>query len=245
MSRIKITLVIPTLNEIVGIREIMPGVDTSLFDQILFIDGGSTDGTIEYAHEHGYEVYHEDKIGVRQAYIDTYKHVRGDVIVTFSPDGNSLPELLSDLINKMKEGYDMVIVSRYKDGAKSDDDTVLSGIGNYVFTKITNILFGFPYTDAMVIYRAYKKSVPHDLGLTKTRSDFYEKHIGKYISWEPSLSIRCAKRKLKIGEIPGDEPVRVEDRGDSGQKFLPSSRIKHLRVGIACLCLYIDEFVRG
>ena len=39
----------------------------------------------------------------------------------------------------MKEGYDMVIASRYKDNAKSYDDTILTGFGNWIFTKSINL----------------------------------------------------------------------------------------------------------
>ena len=42
-----VTLLIPTLNEIDGMREIMPKIEEGWCDQILILDGGSTDGTVE------------------------------------------------------------------------------------------------------------------------------------------------------------------------------------------------------
>ena len=42
----------------------------------------------------------------------------------------------------MREGYDLVIGSRYRDGAKSDDDNWLTALGNWMFTRIVNVLFG-------------------------------------------------------------------------------------------------------
>ena len=51
-----------------------------------------------------------------------------------------LPKYLPLLIDQVKKGSDMVIVSRYKDNAKSYDDTIVTAIGNYMFTKIVNIL---------------------------------------------------------------------------------------------------------
>ena len=44
----KITLVIPTLNEIEGLKITIPRIDQSLFEEILVIDASSTDGTVEY-----------------------------------------------------------------------------------------------------------------------------------------------------------------------------------------------------
>ncbi len=238
----KVTLVIPTLNEIDGVEAIMPRIKPEWYDQLIVIDGGSTDGTVEYLKKHGYEVSFQKVVGLRKAFIENYKNITGEIIITFSPDGNSIPELIPDLVAKIKEGYDMVIVSRYLGKAKSYDDTFITGLANRIFTATISIFFGFRYTDAMVIYRAYKRETVENLGILRLRSDFYEKHIGRYVSWEPQLSIRCAKNKLKIGEIPGDEPKRVEDESNTG--ILPSSRIRHFRVGFACLALILDEFFR-
>ena len=53
----KTTLLIPTLNEINGMKAIMPQIKKEWCDQILILDGNSTDGTAEWARENGYEVY--------------------------------------------------------------------------------------------------------------------------------------------------------------------------------------------
>lgn len=207
----KVTLLVPTLNEIDGMKAMMPRVKKEWCDQILVLDGQSTDGTIEYARSQGYEVVIQQKKGLRQGYMEALPYVKGDVILTFSPDGNSIPELIPPCIAKMKEGnYDMVIVSRYARGAKSEDDDIITGFGNWMFTTMINVCHGWYYTDAMVIYRAYKKNLIFDLGLDKEESfATEEKLFGTRVSWEPLLSIRAARRKLKIGEIPGDEPPRI------------------------------------
>lgn len=204
------TLLVMTLNEIDGMRAIMPLVDRQWCDQIIVVDGGSTDGTIEWARENGYEVYVQKQRGFRHAYNEVMPLVRGDVIITFSPDGNSIASLIPNLVEKMREGYDMVIVSRYLDGAKSVDDSLVTGFGNWLFTRTVNVLHGGRYTDAMVIFRAYRKALVHDLELD--RDDAYatpERLFRTKISWEPLLSVRAAKRRLKVAEIPGDEPPRI------------------------------------
>ena len=240
----KVTLVVPTLNEIIGMREIMPRVDRKLLHQVLVVDGGSTDGTVEYARELGCEVYRQEERGIRLGLIEAYPKITGDIIITFSPDGNSVPEEIPPLIEKMKQGYDMTIVSRYLGDARSYDDTFISRLGNYTFTKLINFLFGFHYTDSLVMFRAYKREVPETLGIIKRRSALYERFIGMYISWEPQLSARCAKRRLKITEIPGDEPLRVEDVGRKGNRLLPPTRIYHFRSGLALLYMFLEDFVR-
>lgn len=206
----KTTLIILTLNEIDGMRAIMPQIDPNWYDQLIILDGGSTDGTIEYAKEQGYFVYVQKEKGIRFAYREVLPYIEGDVVMTFSPDGNSIPELLPDLITKMKEGYDMVIVSRYLGNAKSEDDDIVTGFGNWLFTNTVNFLHGGNYTDVMVLYRAYKTQMIYDLDLDKDESfALPEKMFFTRISWEPLMSVRALKRKLKVGEIPGDEPPRI------------------------------------
>jgi glycosyltransferase involved in cell wall biosynthesis len=205
----KVTLLVPTLNEAVGMRSVMPKVKREWVDQILIVDGKSKDGTADIAREMGYDVVIQQSPGIRGAYMDALPFIKGDIILTFSPDGNSIPKLIPACIAKVKEGYDMCIVSRYAQGAKSYDDDAVTGFGNSLFTGLINLLHGAKYTDAMVIYRAYPKKLISDLDLDKDSSfAFEEKLFHTKISWEPLLSIRAAKRRLQVCDIPGDEPAR-------------------------------------
>ncbi|MEI7431503.1 MAG: glycosyltransferase family 2 protein [Betaproteobacteria bacterium] len=227
----KSTLLVMTLNEIDGMKAIMPKIKSEWVDQILVIDGGSTDGTIEWAQNNGYQVYVQKQKGFRHAYSEALHLIEGDIVVTFSPDGNSIPELLPDLLKKMDEGYDMVIASRYLGPAHSDDDDVITSFGNWLFTRTVNILHGGKYTDAMVIYRAYRKQIIYDLGLdTDEAYQTPERLFRTKISWEPLLSVRAAKRRLKVTEIPGDEPPRI-----GGER-----KLQILRWGAA----YYFQFIR-
>lgn len=206
----KTTLLVLTLNEIVGMREIMPKIDPSWCDQIIIVDGGSTDGTLEWAREQGYEVHEQQRRGIRFAYFEVMPKVRGDIIISFSPDGNCPPESIPQLQAKMKEGYDLVIGSRYLGDAKSDDDDYVTAFGNWLFTKTANVLYSASYTDVMTILRAYRKEMIYRLELEK--EDAYslpEKLFHTVISWEPLMSVRAAKRKLKVGEISVHEPARI------------------------------------
>ena len=228
-----VTLLIPTLNEIDGMRAIMPEVADDWCDQIIILDGGSTDGTVEYAREHNYDVVIQEKPGLFNAYWQVYEYIRGDIVITFSPDGNSLPEIIPELIKKIRQGYDMVIVSRYLADAKSEDDNWITSLGNWVFTGLINVLFGGSYTDAMVIYRAYKTSLIKELGLLNPPQKSIESRFAHMISWEPLLSMRAAKRKLEIAEIPGDEPSRIGGEG----------KCQHFTWGFVYLMEMVQEFL--
>ena len=166
----KTTLLVFALNELEGMKTIMPKIEKDWCEQIIIVDGGSTDGTKEWASENGYEIYVQNKKGLRHAYDEVWDKIKGDIVITFSPDGNSVPELIPDLINKMKNDYDMVIVSRYLDEAKSDDDDFITAFGNWFFTKTVNLLYGGNYTDVMVMFRAYRKNLAYELDMLEDES---------------------------------------------------------------------------
>lgn len=230
------TLLVPTLNEIEGMRVIMPRVRPEWVDQIIVIDGGSTDGTVEYARSCGYLVVRQQRAGLRHAYLEAMPHVKGDVVITFSPDGNSVPEVIPALVSKMAEGYDMVIASRYTKGAKSEDDDVLTALGNWVITRTINVLFGARYTDSIVMFRAYRKALVYELGLhCESAYADAERLFRTHISWEPLLSVRAAKRGLKVAEVPGDEPPRVGGR----------RKLQFWRWGAAYYYQFAQELLRG
>lgn len=206
----KTTLIIPTLNEVIGMKAIMPKINKDWYDQLIILDGGSTDGTVEYAREQGYFVYIQKKYGMRHAYTEAIPLIQGDIVITFSPDGNSIPETIPLLAAKIKEGHDMAIASRYLAGAKSSDDDAVTAFGNWLFTRTVNLLHRGKYTDAMGILRAYKTQLIHDLELGKDKGyTVAERLFRTKISWEPLLSVRAAKRRLKVAEIPADEPPRL------------------------------------
>ncbi len=229
----KVTLLIPTLNEIIGMKAIMPHISRGWVDQIMILDGGSTDGTVEWAKEQGYDVYIQKERGLRQGYIEVMPLCRGEIIITFSPDGNSLAEKIPELTAKMREGYDMVIVSRYLDGAESLDDDFLTTFGNWFFTTAINLMFGGRYTDAMVIYRGYTKEALARLGILEGgHTALWDRRIGRLVSIEPLLSMRAAKSRVKIAEIPGSEPVRI----GGVRKMMP------FRTGSAVLFQMFQEF---
>ena len=206
----KVTLLALTLNEIDGVRAILPRIPRDLVSQLLVLDGGSTDGTIEWVRENGYAIHVQTRPGIRFAYLEALPLVEGDVIVSLSPDGNCDPAVLPRLIEKMRDGYDMVIGSRYLDGAVSEDDDLITAFGNWLFTRTVNLLYGARYSDVMVIYRAFRRSLIYELGLDRESSyTLPERLFGTIISWEPLMSVRAAKYGKRIGEVAAGEPPRI------------------------------------
>ena len=186
-------------NEIEGLKIILPRIKKEWIDEILFIDGNSTDGSYEYVRDLGHIVHRQKTDGICGAFWECMEHATGDQIIAFSPDNNSIPELIPDVVNKLNEGHDLVVVSRYLSGATSEDDDPVTAFGNWMFTTAVNVLFRARITDSLVIYRGFKTKLVAELELD-------EKHLPLF---EMQMSIRSAKFKKKVTEIPGSEPIRI------------------------------------
>lgn len=219
----KATLIAPTLNEIEAVQAVLPKIDRSWAEEIIIVDGGSTDGTVQYCKAHGYDVLQLQGRGYGGAIQEGVKKAKGNIIIEFPPDGNSLPEKVPELIRAIEQGSDFVIVSRYKGGARSYDDDFMTAIGNKLFTLFTNILFRTHYTDVLVGYRGYRKELFAPLALD-----------AEGLSWPAQEAIRFARRGHRVAEIPGDEPKRI-----GGQR-----KMRIIKTGIEILILLIKEYVR-
>ncbi len=207
---LKTSILVLTLNEIEGVEVILPRIDASWFSQLIVVDGGSKDGTIEWCRANGYDVYIQRNPGIRFAYLEVLPMIEGDIILTLSPDGNCPPDAIPRILGKMAEGYDLVIGSRYLGGARSEDDDFITAFGNWLFTKTVNVLHRASYTDAMVIYRAFRRELIYELDLNQEDSYVLpERLFHTIISWEPLMSVRAAKRKKRIGEVAAPEPARI------------------------------------
>ena len=200
---LKITLFIPVRNEIDGLKVIMPRILKSYYDEIIILDGNSSDGSREYLEGCGYHVYPQKTRGIKAAFWEGFDIATGDVVIPFSPDGNSIPEDIPRLVNKIQEGFDIVIASRYREKAKSEDDDLISGAANYFFTSLINCLYKSSFTDGIGMYKAFKKCHLYNLGLDKYKNEHSE----------IMLLTRGTRYGLRITEISSSEPKRIGVQG--------------------------------
>ena len=104
MDEIKVTLVIPTLNEIQGLKLVMPRIDKSIFEEIIVIDAQSTDGTVEYIKKfNDIQLVTQLSKGLTAAMVEAIDIVKTEYIIEFSPDNNCTPEELPLIVDKLKE----------------------------------------------------------------------------------------------------------------------------------------------
>lgn len=202
-KKVKTTLFLPVRNEIDALKVILPRIKSEWYDEILILDGHSTDGSKEYLRSQGYTVFEQKTNGVKAAFWEAYELAQGDIIIPFSADGNSIPEDIPRLTEKIKSGYDIVVASRYLNSTKSEDDNLESMLANKFFTKLINILYSSNFTDGIGMYKAFMKSHLYILGIDSHKDEHSE----------ILLLTRGTRFGLKIAEIDSPEPPRIGVQG--------------------------------
>ena len=217
-----VALLVLTLNEIDGMKKIMPKIDKKLADEIVIVDGGSTDGTVDEAKKMGFKVIPQKIQGHAGAIIAGVEATNSDTIVIFGPDGNHYPEEIPQLIEKINEGYDQVVISRFGKGSVNLDATIIENFGNRMFAFLTNVLFGGHFTDSLNESRAITRQAFIDL-----------KFDAQGMNSTEQMSIRGIKKRQKIVEIVGNEGKRL-----GGKK-----KMKAMQVGANLSAHIIKEFI--
>jgi glycosyltransferase involved in cell wall biosynthesis len=219
----KTTLAVLALNEIEGIRVVVPQIRRDWVDEIIVVDGGSTDGTIEWCEAQGLRVLRQRRRGYGAGMREVMEIAQGDVVIEFMADGNCDPAALPKLVEKMAEGYDLVIGSRYMRGARSYDDTVMTRLGNWLFTTMINVLFGGSFTDAMMGYRAYRIAAFKTMEVDEDG-----------LTFPTQGSIQFAKYGYRIADVPASEPRRI-----GGER-----KAHNFYTGLALLKMIVREYFR-
>ena len=120
-----VALCLLTWNEIDGVRHDVPLIDKSKFDQVYCIDGGSTDGTVEFLESCGVMVYPQRKRGLNQACYEGAEHCKCDAFVFYHPKGTIPIEDIYLFREHYDSGYDFVVASRMMKGAHNEEDEKL------------------------------------------------------------------------------------------------------------------------
>lgn len=196
----KISVVIPAKNEEENIAEIINGCK-KYADEVLVIDGYSTDSTKEIAKKCGVRVYMDNKKGKGDAIRVAIEKVAGDIIVFVDADGSHLPDDIPKLVTPIMEGkYEHVTGSRMKGGSDElhgNIEKFIRMIGSDIITLGINYRFKVDLTDSQNGFRAIKTNIARKLNLKENITTI-----------EQEMIIKTLKMGFRLGEVPAHEYAR-------------------------------------
>ena len=193
----KVVVSIPAFNEEKTVGSVIGDVKkvmrkTRQKFEILVVDDGSIDRTAEIARKSGALVYsHPKNLGLAEAFrteIEKCLERKADIIVHIDADGQYLAEEIPRLIEKIRQGNDLVLGSRFR--GKIESMPLVKRLGNKAFSRVVSQITGLRVTDAQTGFRAFTNDVAKKLSVISSHTYTQEQII------------RAAKQKFRIAEVP-------------------------------------------
>jgi glycosyltransferase involved in cell wall biosynthesis len=193
-----ISVVIPAMNEERNIAWVLQSVPAYV-DEVLLVDGHSTDDTVGVARRvrPDVRVVPQRGCGKGAAMRTGFEEASGDYVVALDADGSMDPGEIDYYISALEDGYDLVKGSRELPGSGSMDLTPLRRWGNHVLVTTVNVTWGSEFTDLCYGYLAFRRDRLPDLALT-----------GRGFEIETEILINAIHAGLRIAEVPTIELSR-------------------------------------
>jgi glycosyltransferase involved in cell wall biosynthesis len=202
----KISVVIPTLNEEQAIGEVVNAVPADWVHEIIVVDNGSTDDTANQASSAGARVIRESRRGYGSACLAGAKAAAGADIIVFldgdrSDDPEQLPAIAGPVLNNQA---DLVIGSRIK-GVLAKGAMPLHGrLGNHLIVYLLRLLYGANITD-IGSFRAIKARTLRDLNMEQMT-----------YGWPVEMVVKAARWGLRIQSVPINYRKRIGESKVTG-----------------------------
>ncbi|MBK7159051.1 MAG: polyprenol monophosphomannose synthase [Ignavibacteria bacterium] len=201
----KILVIIPTYNEADNIQKIIPEVLKNSSPEnefnVLVVDDNSPDGTAELAESLNNSnvkiLKREKKSGLGTAYLAGFKYAiknNYDYVFEMDADFSHDPKYLKVFIDKILEGYDLVIGSRYINGISVLNWPLRRLIMSYLASVYTRMVTGLKVMDTTAGFMCYRVTSLKQINLDEVRSNGY--------SFQIEMKFKFYKRGYKIFEVP-------------------------------------------
>ena len=197
------------MNEAENLPHVLPVVAT-LVDEVVLVDGRSTDDTVQVARDliPRIRIVPQAGEGKGDALRRGFEAASGDIIVMLDADGSTDPHEIPMFVGALLAGADFAKGTRFMQGAGSADMTSIRNLGNRTFVLMVRLLFGGRYSDLCYGYNAFWADVLPELGLN---SDGFEIETAMNVPGAPCRATGGRGRQLRTGADPRGE----QSTGDS------------------------------
>jgi len=192
----ELTLLIPAKNE----KECLPQVleELKIYKLQIIIILEKTDlKTIESIKEFNCKIIYQENKGYGDALIQGIKNAQTEFFCIFNADGSFDPKELK-MMYRLINSTDFVFSSRYMKNAGSEDDTIMTYVGNKIFTFIGNLFFSLNISDILYTFVMGRVKKTQTLNLM-------EKDFGFCVE----LPIKAKKSNLSMLTSPSNERKRI------------------------------------
>jgi glycosyltransferase involved in cell wall biosynthesis len=208
-----VSVVVPALNEERNLPYVF-GRLPEWVDEVILVDGGSKDRTVEVAKEllPSVVIVQQTRRGKGNALACGFAACTGDIVVMIDADGSTDPAEIPRFVDALLAGADYAKGSRFRPGGDSHDITRFRRLGNHGLNGVVNTLFHTHFTDLCYGYNAFwRRVLPHlelpalDLPAPADGGKLW----GDGFEIETLINIRVAAHELKITEVPSVEARRL------------------------------------
>ena len=192
-----LTLIIPAKNESASLPTVLNEVKNYECNIIVILESSDI-GTINAIKNLNCKIIHQTGKGYGNALIEGVNNVETEYLCIFNADGSFDPKYLSQMLNACKNNLDFIFASRYMNGGGSDDDTLLTTIGNFIFSGIGNIFFSLKLSDILYTFL---------LGKTESFKKLALKSKDFCLCVE--IPIKAKRNKMNFKDMPSYERKRI------------------------------------
>jgi hypothetical protein len=210
-GRPRVAAVIPVLNEVDSLASVLREFPAGVVDEVIVVDGGSSDGTAGAARREGARVVVETRRGYGRACATGASSTDADVLVFLDGDGSDDPAALAEVLRPVLEGQaGLSLAAR----AEREPGALLfhQRLGNRLVALLIGLIYGVPLRDVPPM-RAVRRDALEGLAMREMT-----------YGWPTEMIVKAARARLPIVEVEVRSRARRGGESKIAGRLWPSAR---------------------